>query len=177
MIRIAKGVVLALPALLLSACQSPTTSSTSSSTSINVTTTNSPPLANAQPSHGVTYTVPQNNAPDQVREFPWKTIFTVMLKNNDTVGMNVTSVTLKVQQAIAGIVVPSTTSDVEHYQFTFTPESGSKRLDASGTSALDFNVWYALPNGGIEALVTIGITFTNDNNISDSRTVTEQVLP
>jgi hypothetical protein len=177
MIRIAKGVVLALPALLLSACQSPTTSSTSSSTGINVTTTNSPLLATAQPSHGVTYTVPQNNAPDQVREFPWQTTFTVNLKNNDTVGMDVTSVTLKVQQAIAGIVVPSTTSDTEHYQFTFTPESGSKRLAGSGTSALDFNVWYALPNGGAEALVTIGITFTNDNSISDSRTVTEQVLP
>lgn len=177
MIRIAKGVVLALPVLLLSACQSPTTSSTSSSSGINVTTTNSPLLANAQPSHGVTYTVPQNNAPDQIREFPWQTTFSVMLKNNDTVGMDVTSVTLKVQQAIAGIVVPSTTSDVEHYQFTFTPESGSKRLDGSGTSALDFNVWYALPNGGAEALVTIGITFTNDNSISDSRTVTEQVLP
>jgi hypothetical protein len=178
MIRIAKVVVLALPALLLSACQSPSTSSTTSSTTgLNVTTTTTPAIATAQPSTGVTFNIPQSNGPDRILSYTWQTAFVVSLKNSDTVGDDITAVSLKVQQAISGIVVPPTGVDIEHYQFTFTTQTGSKRLEANSSNALNCNVLYWLPNGGAEALITMTIALTNDNSISDVKTLTEQVLP
>ena len=162
--------------VLSAACQSPTSSS-SSATAIDVTVTTDPPFAKANASTGVTYTVPQTNAPDLVKTFPWKTDFVVAIKNNTSVGMDVSAVTVKVQQAISGIVVPSTTGDTEHYTFNMTPESGSKRISASGSTNLDFTVYYNLPNGGVESLVTITVALANDDGASDTRTVTVQVFP
>jgi hypothetical protein len=175
MIRFGRYLMLVL-LIPSAACQSPTSSS-SSSTAIDVTVTTDPTFAKAVASTGVTYTVSQSNAPDLIKAFPWKTDFVVAIKNNNAVGMDVSAVTVKVQQAISGIVVPSTTSDTEHYTFNMTPESGSKRINANGSTNLDFTVYYALPNGGVESLVTITVALVNDDSASDTKTVTVQVFP
>jgi len=146
-------------ALSVAACQSPTSASSNST----MTMTFSPDPVTATPSSGVSYTIKNANKPDETHDYQYATTFAVTLKNTDTVGVTISSLIIKVQQASGGIVVVPTTGDTEYYTFTSSPNSN--RVEANnGTETSQFNVWYSLPNQGQEAIITVSYTVTKDDN-------------
>ena len=168
------AVTVAATALWLVRCSSPTDPS---ATSAAVTLTASPDPTSALPSTGVTYTIVGDaNHPDQIKEYPWRTHFSVNMSETNGVGLDITSISVKVQQAAGGIITPPTTGQIEHYQFT--SQSSGNRLEGHGTAVVGFDVWYDLPNLGREAVITVIITFLDKkdvNNLTDDVSFTNQV--
>ena len=109
MLRWVSHGVLVAAALSVAACQSPTSASSNST----MTMTFSPDPVTATPSSGVSYTIKNANKPDETHDYQYATTFAVTLKNTDTVGVTISSLIIKVQQASGGIVVVQTTGDTE----------------------------------------------------------------
>lgn len=139
----------------LFACSSPT-DPTSSSGAVNLTANPSP--ASAQPSHGVTYILQGDaNNPDKTLEYPFESTFTTSIAETGGAALEITAITLKVQQATGGIITPPTNGQVEHYQFV--SQASGKNLPANGQVSVGFQVWFALPNQRRECVATVGFTF------------------
>jgi hypothetical protein len=115
-----------------------------------------PATLTAVPSTGVSVMV--DGAPVTLA---WKASFSLVMNlhvDHDPVA--ITSVANVVQQAVEGVVVTPTPPGVELFLFDQRPRG--TRIEPGGEQIIDFDVWYLLPNGGREALVTINISFTAD---------------
>jgi hypothetical protein len=154
----------------LAACDAPTTA-----TSLSASAKASPYPTTAAPSTGVTYTV--TNADDTVStyEYDWRTSFEVQIVEIGGTALNITAVNLAVQQASGGIVITPSGGDREYYRFNSS--ASGNRLAAHGSSSIGFDVWYDLPNGGKEALITVSLSFRDDDGNTYSTTVQELVSP
>jgi hypothetical protein len=162
---------LLLAAALISACQSPTEPD-----EVPTEITASPDPTTATGPTGVTYVVQRDNRPDEIREYDWRTFFTVTIRAvNLDAAADITSLSVNVQQASGGIVVPPTTGETEKYQFNSSP-SGN-RLERNGTVTIGFEVLYDLPNLGKEALVTVTLGFLDDDDVSFTDSVKVRVAP
>jgi hypothetical protein len=151
-----------LPAVLLHGCDSPAQPSDS-------TLTATPNPAFAEPSNGVFYTIPgDSDEEDEVREYPWKTSFTVTFTETAGVGLDITAVNLTVQQAAGGIVVPPPSGQVERHQFNL--QAGTNRVDPFASATLAFEVFFELPNGNREALATASVSWRDDNDYTGTET-------
>lgn len=182
-----RGLVRIAPALVaacvLCACQSPT--STAAIDFIQVTTTPDPATATG-PGTGKFYKIPGDvNHPDQILEYDWLATFglNVTLTQdalNSKVGVvfpvDLTSLTIKVQQASGGIITPPTGSDVEHYEFV-TSASSNHFASAGSSVTMAFQVWYDLPSLRKEALVTVNMAFKDANNATFTKSVDVKVAP
>ena len=172
--RSRRAAVLASTAVWLVACSSPTDPS---ATTAKVDLTANPNPTSALPSSGVTYTIVGDAThPDQIKEYPWQTHFSVNMAETAGVGLDITSISVKVQQAAGGIITPPTNGQIEHYQFT--SQSSGNRLEGHGTAVVGFDVWYALPNQGREAVITVIVTFLDKkdvSNLTDDVSFTNQV--
>ena len=172
--RAMRAAVLASTAVWLGGCSSPTDPS---ATTAKVDLTANPNPTSALPSSGVTYTIVGDAThPDQIKQYPWQTQFNVNMSETAGVGLDITSISVKVQQATSGIITPPTNGEIEHYQFT--SQSAGNRLEGHGQAVVGFNVWYALPNLGREAVVTVIVTFLDKkdvNNLTDDISFTSQV--
>ena len=172
--RSVRAAVLASTAVWLVACSSPTDPS---ATTAKVDLTANPNPTSALASSGVTYTIVGDAThPDQIKEYPWRTHFSVNMAETAGVGLDITSISVKVQQAAGGIITPPTNGQIEHYQFT--SQSSGNRLEGHGTRVVGFDVWYALPNQGREAVVTVIVTFLDKkdvSNLTDDISFTNQV--
>jgi uncharacterized lipoprotein YajG len=158
-------------ALLAAGCQKP---SDVNSFDVDLTATPNPSIA--ETSSGVTYVVQgDDNTPDVTKVYPYRTSFLVTLTSQDDVGADVTSVTVRVQQASGGIVVVPTGSEVERYQFNSS--ASNNRLEGHGSAQVSFIVWYDLPNKGKEALVTASFGMMDDDDNSWTKTVQVKVAP
>jgi hypothetical protein len=156
--QLSRAILIALAVAWIAACDSPT-----ESTSIDVTLSSSPDPAVAEASSGVSYTIEgDDNHPDEVIEYPWRTSFVLMAHEEEGMALDVTAVTLRVQQASGGIVIAPSGGDTEHYQFNSS--AGGNHLNANGSLSIGFEVWYDLPNEGREALVTVTVTFRDEDN-------------
>jgi hypothetical protein len=82
-----------------------------------------------------------------------------------------------VQQASGGIVSPPTGGEVEHYESVTSQVSGNQFNGANETLTMYFDVWYDLPSLKKEALVTVTLTFADENNKSFSKNVQVRVNP
>ncbi len=166
--------VLASTAVWLVACSSPTDPN---ATTAKVDLTANPSPTSALPSNGVTYTIVGDAThPDQIKEYPWQTHFSLTMAETAGVGLDITSISVKVQQAAGGIITPPTNGQVEHYQFT--SRSSGNRLEGHGMAVVGFDVWYALPNQGREAVITVIVTFLDKkdvSNLTDDVSFTNQV--
>ena len=90
------------------------------------------------------------------------------------VGRKITGIVIKVQQASGGVIMTPTGSDIEHYDYL--SQVANNYIAAKGTGSVTFNpVWYWLPNGGREAVVTMTFSFLDDNSSSFSETATVNV--
>ena len=171
--------------LLSSACQSP--SSADEALDIDdILVVTSPSTTNADPANdGKTYRVVRgNNQPDDILAYDWKASFAINLQFNDaaddkdalTFPVNITSLTVKVQQASGGIVTPPTGGEIEHYEFVTSASSNS--FSAVGSSVgIAFDVWYDLPSLRKEALVTVTMSFTDHDGLILNKSVEVKVAP
>lgn len=170
------------------ACQSPTSASDTVSVDDYVTSVTTPSTAAAAAStDGRTYRVVRgNNQPDEVLPFTYVTTFAITLtinskatdKNVDlTFPITITAATGKVQQASGGIVTPPTGGEVEHYDSVILQTSNSSISAVNGTATLTFQVWYTLPNGRKEALVTESVAFRDADGATFTKSVDVVVAP
>ena len=121
-----------------------------------VVLSSAPATLTAVPSTGVTIMV--DGAPVIL---PWKVSFAVIVNVGvDHEPVTITSVTHTVRQAVGGIVVVPTFPDSEEFLVEQRPHDN--RIESGGEGVIEFDVWYLLPNGGREAVVTVNVTFTSD---------------
>jgi hypothetical protein len=180
-----------LPLLLVAAsvmagCQSPSEEDPLDVDDFLETSANPSPT-NAETSTGRTYRVVRgNNQPDEILEFDWHTGFglTVRLNNNatnDSVDLEfpvtLSSATLKVQQASGGIVSPPTGGEIEHYDSVTSQVSGNQFNAVNQDLTMYFDVWYDLPSLRKEALITVTLTFADDDGTSFTKNVLVRVNP
>jgi hypothetical protein len=184
------GLPLALVAALsLAGCQKTSNTSTSVNVDTFVDSSSAPAIAVADgPGTGKTYRVVRgNNQPDDILEYQYHASFTTTVTINnhatdDSVKLafpvTLSSATLKVQQASGGIVTPPTGTDVEHYEFV-SHASGNTVGGVGGAISVGYDIWYTLPSGGKEALVTLSYNFTDDSSTPKTftKTVNVRVAP
>jgi hypothetical protein len=164
-------VVAAALAAALSACSAPTSSS-----SLEVTLTNTPDPAVPTAASGVSYTIKGDDThPDQVVAYPWRTTFSVNIQETGGKSLDITAVNLNVKQASGGIVITPSGGATEYYQFNSS--ASGNHVNAHGSAAVGFEVYYDLPNKGREALVTVTIGFVDADSNSYSRTLGVKVAP
>jgi hypothetical protein len=171
-------------ALAVAACQSPTDPDEAPDL---IEVTIAPDPAPAAGPTGKTYKVEgDDNEADQILEYPWKATFTLSVHlteaaNDGDVGMElpleISAATVKVQQASGGIVTPPTGSESERYEFVIAQASSNRFVSANSTLDMTFDVWYALPNGRREALVTVTLGFKDSGSYQFSEVVPVKVAP
>jgi hypothetical protein len=184
---------LALPACAVSlvataACQSPTSASDTLDVDDFVTSVTTPSRAPAvESTDGKTYRVVRgNNQPDDVLPYKYVTTFAITLTINanatdDDIDLSfpctITAASGKVQQASGGIVTPPTGGEVEHYESVILSTSNNTIGAVNGSATLTFRVWYSLPSGQKEALVTESISFKDDDGATFTKNVDVLVEP
>ena len=166
--------MLLLAASLNFACQSPTDPS-----DLDYIEVNAPSIVDATGPSGRFYTIAATDTePRRTIEYPWVARFTVSLRltsdatNEDGAldfPVDVTATSGTVQQASGGIVVPPPTGTTIYSEIV--PFASGNRFNAvNDTVTITYDVYYHLPSGGKEALITMNFSFTDDddNTISDS---------
>jgi hypothetical protein len=170
---------------LSSACQSPSSADDALDIDdILVVTAPTTTTADAS-SDGKTYRVVRgNNQPDDILTYDWKSTFTIGLQFNDaaddddalTFPVNITSLAIKVQQASGGIVTPPTGGETEHYEYVTSANTNSFAAVGSNVG-ISFDVWYDLPSLRKEALVTVTVTFTDDDGVIVNKSIDVKIAP
>jgi hypothetical protein len=171
----------------IAACQSPTDPDDTPSVDDFLETSASPnPAIAGESTDGRTYRVVRgNNQPDEILRYDWKTSFSVTARLNDkaddedylTFPVNLTSATVTVKQASGGIVTPPTGGEVEHSEFVVTRSTSNLFAAINTSNTFDFDVWYDLPSLRKEALITVTLTFTDDDGVTFTKTVDVPVAP
>jgi hypothetical protein len=174
-------------ATLLAACQSPTSSTDTFDVDDFLETSVTPnPIVADTATDGKTYRVVRgNNQPDDILRYDWKTRFTATLRLNDqaddddnlTFPIDVTSATVKVQQASGGIVNPPTGGDVEHFEYVLSQASSSRFEGINTSNSMTLDVWYDLPSLQREALVTLTVSFKDADGVVFSKAIDVKVAP
>ena len=171
----------------LIACQSPTDPDETLDVDDFVDATAAPNPAIATESRGRSYRVVRgNNQPDDILEYDWMTSFSVVVTLNNNANDNdldlqfpvrITSVSVRVQQAVGGIVTPPTGGDTEKFEAVPTQASGNQFGAVNQPITLSWDVWYDLPSLRREALLTVTIAMADDNGKSFSKIVELRVAP
>jgi hypothetical protein len=157
-------------AAVSSGCQKPTDST---STSIDdFVDASLPGSVNANAStDGRTYRVTRNNDTDLILLYQYKTQFTVTITLNGnasqdkydlTFPVKLTQASAKVNQASGGIVTSPTGGDTEHSDFVISNASSNSFAGANTSITMTYDIWYTLPSGGKEALITVSFNMTDD---------------
>jgi hypothetical protein len=165
-----------LAAALLGGCSSPTESD---SVDFDITLTASADPASATSSTGVQYKV--TNADDTVSyyDYDYRTSFSVTVRDNAGIALDITAMNLTVQQATGGIVI--TPSGGDQVYFKFNSSAVTNHVNKNGSADVGFDVWYDLPSQGKEALITVAFTFSytdeDDNEYTYSKSLPVRVAP
>jgi hypothetical protein len=161
--------------LVVGACLPACSSPTSSTKTLDVTLTANPDPATASGPTGVQYKVTNADSTVSYYDYDYRTSFTVKIQENAGTALDITAIDLKVQQATGGIVI--TPSGGDQIYFKFNSSAVTNRINAKGSADVGFDTWYDLPNGGREALVTVGFTFKDDDDNTYSKTMQVKVAP
>lgn len=169
--------LLSLLALIttLSACQSPTSTSNTKSydDAVDVTTAPNPIIADTN-TGGKTYRIVRgNNQPDEIAAYDWHATFTSTVSFNSTATdkdvdlsfpIRLSSATLVVKQASGGIVTPPTGTDKEYYEFVTVNASGNQFGTVGSPVSGTFEIWYDLPSLRKEAVVSLSLSFVDNDS-------------
>jgi hypothetical protein len=166
---------LTLLSLVVAACLPACSSPTSESPTLDVTLTANPDPAAASGPTGVQYRVTNADSSVSFYEYDYRTSFTVTIKENAGTALDITAIDLKVQQATGGIVITPSGGDQIYYKFNSS--AVTNRINAKGSADVGFDTWYDLPNGGREALITVGFSFKDDDDRTYSDTLQVKVAP
>jgi len=174
-----RAVLILLPLLAvawLGGCSSPTESDDGE---FDLTLTASADPATATPSTGVQYKV--TNADDTVSyyDYDYRVSFSVNVRDNAGMALDIMAMNLTVQQATGGIVITPSGGDQVYYKFNSS--AVTNHINAKGSADVGFDVWYDLPNQGKESLITVSLTFSytdeDDNDYTYSDTLQVKVAP
>jgi hypothetical protein len=180
--------VVLLAAVAAAHCQKPTDPSDSVSydEAVDLNATPNPIAADAD-TGGKTYRVVRgNNQPDEFLPYDWHTVFSasIQLNNNATddnlnidFPVRITATTLTVKQASGGIVTPPTGSESEKFEFITLNASGNTMAGTSQPVTLSYEVWYDLPSLRKEAVVTMAVSFVDNDGTAFSKTADFRVAP
>lgn len=184
---------LMLPALLfaaalLGACQSAEESTDTLDVNdfCDATTTPNPATAVANPDGNTYRVVRGNNQPDDIFVYAFKVTYGLSVSLNSKAAdtdvnldfpVTLTSTAVQVQPASNGIIVTSTGTETEHYESRMSGASASKITAVNGGINMNFTVWYTLPTGGKEALITTTLNFKDDTGVTFTKTETTNVNP
>lgn len=158
----------------LSGCQSPTDPSDTVGydDAIDVTTTPNPISADASAT-GKTYRIVRgNNQPDEIVSYDWHAVFTSTISFNSVANdedvdvafpVRLSSATLVVKQASGGIVTPPTGTDKEYSEFITLNASGNQFAAVGSPVSLTFEAWYDLPSLRKEAVVSVTLSFIDED--------------
>lgn len=153
------------------ACDSPT----ESESDFDVEFSALPDPAIAAESHGVTYAVTNADDTTTTVEYPWTTSFTIEMREEGGIDLDITAVNLVVQQASGGIVITPSGGDIVHYRFTSS--ASGNFLPANGSAAIGFAVWYDNPNDQKEALMSVTVGFKDADGHLYTDTCSVRVAP
>jgi hypothetical protein len=154
---------LAAAAVLLGSggCSSPTSSTNYFDVSYTVT----PDPATAGESSGVQYKVTNADSTVSYYDYSYRSHFVVTIREDAGYALDITAINLTIQQATGGIVISPSGGDQVY--FKFTSQAVTNHVNARGTADVGFDVWYSLPNGGREALVTVSFAYQYTDNDSN----------
>jgi hypothetical protein len=179
------AVLLIAPAV--AGCQSPSNADDAINYDDLVDSTFNPNPLTADQSDGRTYRVVRgNNQPDDILAYDWKTAFSIAVSLNSNATdkkvdlafpVKLTAASVVVKQASGGIVTPPSGTDTEHFESVSTQTSGNELANVGSPVNLSFDVWYDLPSLRKEALVTVSLTFLDDDGRSFSVTRDVRVSP
>ncbi len=156
-------------------CSSPT----SSSPTFNITITANPDPAVATNSSGVQYKITNADNTVSYYDYQYRVHFDTTIQENAGLALDITSMNLNAQQATGGIVITPSGGDQIYYKFNST--AVTNHINAKGSAVVGFDVWYTLPSGGKEALMSVafGFTYTDSKgNVTQySQTANVKVAP
>lgn len=181
MLRRVKGTLLLVTASLMCACQNPT-----EPTDLDYIEVSAPNSVSASGPSGRTYRIAATDTePAKIIEYPWVARVTISLRitpdasNKDgelDFPVLVTASTATVQPASGGIVVPPPTGTQVYSELAiFAP--GNQFNAVNDSLNITFDVYYDLPGGGKEALITFNFTFKDEDDNSFGDTVQVRVSP
>jgi hypothetical protein len=181
MFRSVKGTLLIAAASMMCACQSPT-----DPTDLDYIDIDAPTTVSASGPTGRFYTIAAtDNEPKQTIEYPYVARVTLTLRmtpdaaNEDGAldfPVEVTNSTATVQPASGGIVVPPPTGTVVYSEIV--PFASGNTFNAVGdTVTITYDVFYHLPAGGKEALISFSFTLVDDDDNSFGESVQVRVSP
>jgi hypothetical protein len=162
--------LLLFTAAVSAACQSP--SAPNSVDDIDIVLTANPAVAAATPSTGVTYVKEKgtDGKADVIDEYDWTSSFTINAVNDERTGAVITQVNVAPHQASGGILIPPSGGEVEYSKFAV--RASGNRLEASGGSvSVGIDVWYDFPIRSKEALVTVSISFKDDDDLTFTKSI------
>ncbi|HVO10243.1 MAG TPA: hypothetical protein VMX54_05755 [Vicinamibacteria bacterium] len=173
--RAARILIPLLGAAWLGGCSSPT----SSSPTFSITITASPDPAVATASKGVQYKITNPDNTVSYYDYQYWVHFTLHIQENNGMALDITSINLTAQQAAGGIVVTPSGGDQIYFKYNST--ALTNHINAKGSADVGFDVWYTLPSGGKEALMSVAFGFqytdSSGNVTTYSQTGNAKVAP
>ena len=182
--RVANAVLILSATLCLVACQSPTDPDEPTDfIEVGV----APDPATAGGPTGRTYKVEgDGDDPDEIREYDWRTSFTVTVTLNQNATaenvsldfpVDITAATVRVQQASGGIVTPPTGGETERYDFVIAQATSNRFTGVNSPIGMTFEVWYDLPSLRKEALVSVTLNLRDEKGATFTEVVPVKVAP
>jgi hypothetical protein len=170
----------------LAGCQSPTDPDDTLEVDDFLDITVTPAMATAAEStDGRSYRVVRgNNQPDDILTYDWKTAFTLTATLNSRADdddalefpVDLTGITLVVKQASGGIVTAPSGGETEKFDYV-TSASGNVYGAVNSSVTIGFDVWYDLPSLKREALVSVTLSFRDNDDQTFSKTYDVRVAP
>lgn len=177
-----------LAAVAAAACQKPTDPSDTVSYDDAVDLAATPnPISADTSTGGKTYRVVRgNNQPDEFLPYDWHTVFSATIQLNDNATdddlnidfpVRITATTLTVRQASGGIVTPPTGSESEKFEFITLNATGNQLGGANQPVSLSYEIWYDLPSLRKEAVVTMAVSFVDNDGTTFQKSADFTVAP
>jgi hypothetical protein len=188
-----RGLARARFAVLLAAvaaahCQKPTDPSDTISFDDVITLAATPdPISADTDTGGKTYRVIRgNNQPDEFLSYDWHMVFAASIQLTDEATdddlnidfpVRITATTLTVRQASGGIVTPPTGSESEKFEFITLNATGNQLAGTNQPVSLSYEVWYDLPSLRKEAVVSMAVSFVDNDGTTFQKTADFRVAP
>jgi hypothetical protein len=169
------------------ACQSPTDPDDTPDVDDFLIWNASPnPISAGESTDGRTYRIVRgNNQPDDILQYDWKASFSVTVQLNDKADdddylefpVDITSATIAVQQASGGVITPPTGSETVHSDYVVTRTTSNRYAAVNSSNTLDFDVWYDLPSLRKEAVITVTLSFKDNDGLTFTKAIDINVSP